>query len=181
MELSKTAVVILGMLGRQPRSGYDIKQAVDRSTRFFWAASYGQLYPELKRLETAGLVASHAEPTGGRRRQVHRLTAAGRRALLGWLASPGGSVEVRDELLLKLFFADLSPGTAPDALDALRRHHEAALHRLEAIRSDPAMPSDTFPVRVLELGIGHHRAWVRQVEALAEQLRAQAADDDEES
>ena len=35
--------VILGLLSYAPMSGYDMKQAVDRSTRFFWAASYGQI------------------------------------------------------------------------------------------------------------------------------------------
>ena len=56
VELSPTAYVILGMVSREPRSGYEIKAAVDSTTRFFWAASYGQIYPELKRLSEAGLV-----------------------------------------------------------------------------------------------------------------------------
>lgn len=43
MELSPTAYVILGMVSREPRSGYEIKALVDDSTRFFWAASYGQI------------------------------------------------------------------------------------------------------------------------------------------
>ena len=181
MKLSGTALVILGMLGRRPRSGYDIKQAVDASTRFFWAASYGQLYPELRRLQGAGLVTSEAAPTGGRQRKVHRLTDAGRSALLQWLGAPGGSIELRDELLLKLFFADLAPQTAPVALEALRRHHEQALRHLETIHSERGIPSDAFPVRVLDLGIGHHRAWVQQIELLAEQLGIDAADENEES
>ena len=51
--MSTTAItpVILGLLAVRPLSGYDIKAIVDRSTRFFWAASYGQIYPELRRLE----------------------------------------------------------------------------------------------------------------------------------
>ena len=61
MELSATAKVILGMLAARPRSGYEIKQLVDNSARFFWAASYGQIYPELKRLEDAG--PDHRQPT----------------------------------------------------------------------------------------------------------------------
>ena len=48
--------VVLGLLADGPRSGYDIKAIVDRSTRFFWAASYGQIYPELRRLEAEGLI-----------------------------------------------------------------------------------------------------------------------------
>ena len=49
--LSGTGYVILGMLASGARTGYDIKTIVDDSTRFFWAASYGQIYPELRRLE----------------------------------------------------------------------------------------------------------------------------------
>jgi PadR family transcriptional regulator AphA len=67
MELSPTAYVILGMLRNQPRSGYEIKRVVDLSTRFFWAASYGQIYPELRALAQAGLVEGESRPTGGRR------------------------------------------------------------------------------------------------------------------
>jgi PadR family transcriptional regulator, regulatory protein AphA len=48
MELSATAKVILRMLAQRPRSGYEIKSLVDHSTRYFWAASYGQIYPELR-------------------------------------------------------------------------------------------------------------------------------------
>src|ERR1051325_176878 len=77
--------VILGLLSYAPMSGYDMKQAVDRSTRFFWAASYGQIYPELKRLEQEGLVEGKDAPNGGRTRRVYRLTKAGREALAEWL------------------------------------------------------------------------------------------------
>src|SRR4051794_16363263 len=93
--------VILGLLQLGPRSGYEIKQVVDRSTRFFWAASYGQIYPELRRLEGEGLIEGKDAPTGGRARRVFRLTRAGRKALTGWLTSEGElTVELRDESLL---------------------------------------------------------------------------------
>jgi hypothetical protein len=64
MSLSGTAVVILGLLDLRPRSGYEIKRTVDRSTRYFWSASYGQIYPELRRLAKAGLIAGEDAPTG---------------------------------------------------------------------------------------------------------------------
>src|SRR5690242_20883770 len=87
MELSSTAPVILGMLSWRPMSGYEIKSLVDKSTRNFWTASYGQIYPELRRLSAAGLIEGKAEPRGGRRRNVYRLTPAGRRELETWLGS----------------------------------------------------------------------------------------------
>ena len=54
MKLTAVTWALLGLLYQRPRSGYDLKQAVDRSIRHFWAASYGQIYPELARLEAAG-------------------------------------------------------------------------------------------------------------------------------
>ena len=58
--------VILGLLSIGPRSGYEIKAVVDRSTRFFWAASYSQIYPELRRLEREGLVEGEDASNGAR-------------------------------------------------------------------------------------------------------------------
>src|SRR5579862_5513458 len=105
-EPSLTGRVICGMITLGRRTGYDIKQFVDKTTRHFMAISYGQLYPELKRLEEAGLVAGSAEPTGGRSRTVYQLTDAGRQALADWLESDDDLLyELRDEGMLKLFFS----------------------------------------------------------------------------
>ena len=61
---------------------------VDNTTRFFWAASYGQIYPELKRLSEAGLVEGVDAPTGGRKRTVYAITADGEEELKAWLRQP---------------------------------------------------------------------------------------------
>src|SRR5918996_4408848 len=105
MELSATGKVILGMLAARPRSGYEIKQLVDSSARYFWAASYGQIYPELKKLEKAGLITADDSSTGARQRTTFNLTAGGRRAAREWIRKPPEVLETRDEGLLKLFFA----------------------------------------------------------------------------
>ena len=117
--LSPTARVILGLLAWRPRTGYEIKQVTDQSTRFFWGASYGQIYPELRRLESAGLVESREEPRGRVPRRIFSLTRAGQRALDEWLEAPEESYEVRDEGLLKLFFGDLM--SEEQRLDLARR------------------------------------------------------------
>src|ERR1700757_5142456 len=83
--LTPTGRVILGMIALGNRTGYDIKRVVDKSTRHFWSASYGQIYPELRRLEEQGLIQGQSEPTGGRARTVYKLTPAGEAALTDWL------------------------------------------------------------------------------------------------
>jgi DNA-binding PadR family transcriptional regulator len=106
--LTPTARVILGMLKLGVATGYDIKRVIDTSTRFFWTASYGQIYPELKRLRKAGLVRAEQAPRGKVKRTVHSLTPKGEQALHDWLAdSEDVLFEIRDESLLRLFFSDL--------------------------------------------------------------------------
>jgi PadR family transcriptional regulator, regulatory protein AphA len=157
MALNATAYVILGMLARGPMSGYDIKAMVDRSTRFFWAASYGQIYPELRRLAEAGLVEGVAQEEGGRRRTVHTLTGEGRDALEEWLAEPPQTFETRDEGLLKLFFASAAPETADATLAAKQGYHEAMVERLREIEG--MGKAQGFGLSVLRYGIECH-SWM---------------------
>lgn len=117
------------------RTGYDIKRRVERSTQFFWSASPGQIYPELRRLEAHALVSRSEEPRGDRPRSVYSLTAAGEAALHEWLVDPELRFELRNEGLLKLFFADaLTDEEAVGIVRAMRVQHEgklAALRRLD--------------------------------------------------
>ena len=152
MELAPTAYVILGMLGLGARTGYDIKGIVDRSTRFFWAASYGQIYPELRRLEQAGLVTGKLAPTGGRKRKEYELTAAGRKALAEWAAAPPQMPELRDENLLKLFFGDAAP--REQALEQLRMRRAGHEEFLAILKEIDARPGDDPPFVALVLDYG---------------------------
>jgi PadR family transcriptional regulator AphA len=169
MELSPTAYVILGMLAWQPMSGYDVKAIVDKSTRLFWAASYGQIYPELRRLSEAGLIEGVAEPKSRRRRTLYTLTAAGRGALEEWLAEEPRTFETRDEGLLKLFFADAAPQTAAASLDAKRAFHEAKLKQLRAIEATAAPQGYTG--LVLRFGIESSEWTIEWCAREAERLR----------
>jgi DNA-binding PadR family transcriptional regulator len=155
MELSPTARVILGMLAVEPRSGYDIKQVVDNSTRFFWAASYGQIYPELKRLAERGLIEPDAAAEDGRRRTTYRLTQAGSEAFAGWIEDPALTHEMRDEGLLKLFFAGvLGPHEAVAVLEAAREKYMQKREALLAIAPQAKGAERVGPFEVLSYGLG---------------------------
>jgi DNA-binding PadR family transcriptional regulator len=144
------------MLRHEPRTGYEIKGTVDNSTRFFWAASYGQIYPELRRLEEARLVEGRSEPRGGRKRTVYELTDAGRDELRRWLEQEAQVMETRDEALLKLFFAVADPDRADQILATKKRLHEEtleALRRVEAKTLAIAADGDPFPDLVRRYGV----------------------------
>jgi DNA-binding PadR family transcriptional regulator len=158
MELSSTAYVILGMVSRTPRSGYEIKALVDNSTRFFWAASYGQIYPELKRLSEAGLVEGSDAPRGERKRTVYSITKAGRAELKDWLRQPPETAEMREEGLLKLFFAGLlPPEKAVEILRAMRERRQDVAAQLRALEPEAAAKGDPMPLMVLQCGIEYNQ------------------------
>jgi len=133
--MQPTAVTwaVLGLLGVKPMSGYDIKRAVDRTIRHFWAASYGQIYPELKRLEEAGWISGKDASQGERARRIYELTAQGGRELEAWLHGYETRIEMRDESLLRLFFADALPRN--EALGLLSARREGYRMMLAYLRS----------------------------------------------
>ena len=164
-QLNNTAVVILAVLNRAPRSGYDVKAFVDNSARFFWAASYGRIYPELKRLTEAGLIEGADGSQGARPRTIYSLTDKGREALNEWYARPPETFELRDEALLKIFFGDAFDSELVEQhIDARRRHSEEMLARFREIepRVKDYAPEDPHPYAVLRCGIEMHElvlAW----------------------
>lgn len=171
MDLSSTAYVILGLLRKGPKSGYEIKSVVDHSTRFFWAASYSQIYPELHRLAEAGLVEGESAPQGGRKRVHYRLTEEGSRELRRWLEEPPEVFELRDEGLLKLFFSGAKPDAAAKAIEVKRAYHEQKLSQLEQVEPLAKAAPDEFPYMVLRHGKALSEFTIRWCDEALAQLR----------
>jgi PadR family transcriptional regulator AphA len=162
MELTNTSYLLLGMLAKGPKSGYDVKRFADNSTRFFWAISYGQIYPELKRLADAGFVQPQAAARGERERTVYQLTRLGEEALRDWVVEPVvAPLEIRDEMLLKLFFSDVvNDRDRAELLERMQRREQDMVARLKAI--EPIAKSEGgAPCRytVLRGGLGLH-SWL---------------------
>jgi PadR family transcriptional regulator, regulatory protein AphA len=173
MDIGPTGYVVLGMLRLGERTGYEIKQLVDRSTRFFWAASYGQIYPELKKLEDAGLISGAADPQGGRQRRAYALTAAGEQALEEWLRDTSElGMELRDPALLKLFFADaIGSEDAAAIARAARERHEATVAALEEVRRTKPESDNRMPATVLEFGLDFHRWCTERFARMEQELK----------
>jgi DNA-binding PadR family transcriptional regulator len=176
--LTPTARVILGMLKLGIYTGYDIKKAIDTSTRFFWGASFGQIYPELRRLSDAGLIKGRPDPRGQVKRTIYSLTPKGERALHDWLTdSESFTFEMRDESLLRLFFGDaLSREEVVANLHARVAFLDLILERFREIeveaRTGFATEDQLYPYLSLQYGIGliiWMRGWFTKT---AEQLAA---------
>lgn len=174
MKLTPPSFLMLGMVRLGAHSGYAIKRAADASTRFFWPTSLAQVYPELGRLEQAGLLTRRADHRGSRERHAYELTERGREALLAWLASPReGATHFRDEGVLRLFFADALE--QEDQLALVRRLRERAAGAAIHMRTEILPLAQTlehsgtrYPALVAQLGADTYayvERWLEQREA----------------
>ena|SRR5438067_527027 len=81
LETNMTTIgyALLGLLAREPRSGYELAKELKVPVSFFWYAPHSQIYPELARLEAAGLVTHEkVEQQNRPSKKVYSLTEAGR-------------------------------------------------------------------------------------------------------
>lgn len=60
--------IILGMVSDNDFTGYDIKKLIENGIGVFYKASYGSLYPALKRLTDKGCLTTYEKPQGGRKK-----------------------------------------------------------------------------------------------------------------
>ena len=120
--LSRSAIALMAILSEGPRTGYQLKKAIDSPQLSFWRDSFGSIYPNLRRIEKLGLARKDRDDVGGRKRVVYTLTEQGMETVRRWLALPSNEVPIKAELLLKLRFA-YTLGRALQ-LDLLRRFEE---------------------------------------------------------
>jgi DNA-binding PadR family transcriptional regulator len=149
------------MIAEGHATGYAIKAEIERSTRLYWGASIGGIYPELRRLEQAGLVSSRDNYRGEARRHAYELTDAGERALRDWLTDPSAPVlEMRHEALLRLRFAGVL--AAGEQLELLRRMRAVHERRLEELETRLAVGEFDDPLHrlTIEFGAGWN-SWAR--------------------
>jgi DNA-binding PadR family transcriptional regulator len=118
-----TSFAILGLLGVQPWTAYELVAQSRRSLHWFWPRSEAHLYAELKRLVERGH--AEAEVVEGRRGQRTRytITPAGRAALQDWLRTEPAPPTLEIEGLLRVLLGD--QGSVKDlraALETTARH-----------------------------------------------------------
>lgn len=125
----------LGALCLGDATGYDIKKLFETAFTHFHHASFGSIYPALKKLESEGLVKSRVEP--GPRHPERRLfstTVAGRSAFVRLLAETAPTEHLRSEFLVLLFFAHLLPTEVlADKLTEVEKRYEQQLDYLKSL------------------------------------------------
>lgn len=97
--------IILGFLNYGEMSGYDIKQAFTNSIGFFYDASFGAIYPALRKLEEEGLVTKQEVIQSGKPNKIlYKSTEAGKQAFSQEMTTPILPPVLRSDMLVKIFF-----------------------------------------------------------------------------
>jgi PadR family transcriptional regulator, regulatory protein AphA len=170
--ISSSTYALLGLLTIAPMSGYGLGQTVRASVGHIWSESYGQIYPNLKKLAAAGLVTSKTEKQKGKPdRHIYSITKRGRDQLIEWLGVPPQPEVPRNELLLKLFFGSQIP--APILIAYIERmivEHHTLLEKFTRIeheeiarhKSRPEAPFWRMSARYGQLEMEAHLQWAEE-------------------
>ncbi len=122
--------ILLGYLNYGPMTGYELKQAIDTSTGFFWHAHHSQIYTTLRQMEKEELVTStQKNEDDALRRRVYHLTDDGRQELQKWLDTPMSQAsQIKEEFLVRIFFSGKrNPQNVLDELKEQQKLHLEAL------------------------------------------------------
>src|ERR1700679_1173113 len=112
-------LAILGLLLESPMHGYELRKRLTGLLGAFRAFSYGSLYPALRRMQSDGLIAENAAPTGTpvrRARRVYEMTDAGRVRFSELVADTGPHNYTDDGFGVHLAFFNPTPAAAREPL-----------------------------------------------------------------
>lgn len=127
---------MLSLLLDGPATGYELAKRFDASVAHVWHALPQQLYQELARMEDDGLVGGEVVVQTTRpNKRVFTITDAGRQALSAWLDAPYRMRAMKEELLIKMYSADIvRPADVIGWLETYLPPHREKLALYESMR-----------------------------------------------
>jgi DNA-binding PadR family transcriptional regulator len=139
--------VLLGLLEIEPMSGYDLGLNIRASVGHIWNESYGQIYPNLKRLAAEGFVTAKTERQKGKPdRRIYSVTKKGQERLAKWLAVEPQPEIARNELLLKVFFGAQVPAEVLIGfVERMVEREGAVLKELTRLEHEEIAQSQHYP------------------------------------
>lgn len=125
---------LLAILAVEPMTGYDLTKYFERSAAYVWHAPHSQIYPELRKLEEAGLITAESVARGDRGiKRTYSITEAGLALLIEWVEEPTPPAPERDAFLLKATYLEYgSFANARRQFEAHLAYHEAQRRRWDS-------------------------------------------------
>jgi DNA-binding PadR family transcriptional regulator len=173
-------LAILGLLYEAPVHGYELRKQLGVRLGGLRLFSYGSLYPALRRLTRAGLIAEDSEPPGEpgawssrRRRRVYRITAEGKERFAELLADSGPQAWDDDGFGVHLAFFSRTPAEIRvRILEGRRRAVEERREGLRAVLARAGEQIDRYTRELHQLGLDATEREVRWLNELIQEERA---------
>lgn len=146
--------VILGFLCEGPKSGYDIKQKMEYSVSYFFDASFGAIYPALRKMEKEGLVEKQViQQEGKPNKNLFVITDSGMAQFQAYLNSPINPTITRSDILIRVFFGRFTTKeTVRNWLEEEREKNQSMYDHLNSV-GEKFSNMDRFQRLTLEYGI----------------------------
>src|ERR1700722_6477093 len=127
---------LLGILGKQPSYGYDLKKDYDFLYGKEKPVAFGQVYATLSRLlRDRKITTETKEQVAGPERKLYAITAMGRKDLETWLATPEKlHPSTQTVLFIKVVTSILLDKEPNVYLDAQRSAHLKRMRELTTLR-----------------------------------------------
>lgn len=108
---------LLALISAGPQTGYDAAKQFRESVGHLWHAPDSQIYPELRKMQTSGLLDAEEVPWGKKNatKTQYSITEKGREALAEWQATPLKYTAERDQAHLLAAYFEWAPGGEPRA------------------------------------------------------------------
>jgi DNA-binding PadR family transcriptional regulator len=160
---------LLGILGKQPSYGYDLKKDYD----FFYGKekplAFGQVYATLSRLRRDNkITVESTEQVAGPERKRYAITSLGKADLETWLATPEKlHPNTQTVLFIKVvtsILIDIEPNTF---LDAQRAEHIDRMRQLTELKRTGNLPQSLQA----DYAIFHLEADLRWIDVTAARLK----------
>lgn len=168
-------LAILGLLQEEPMHGYELKRQLTQKLGHFWQVSFGSLYPTLKDLRRRGAIERvfDAQETS-RRKNVYRITAAGRQQFLELIEDPASSAWEEEKFPLRFaFFRFATPEIRLRLLERRKAHLQNKLADMRTTLRNRADRIDSYTLSLLRHGMDATAADIEWLDGLIATERRQ--------
>lgn len=161
--------LVLGILLREPRSGYDIVKELAS----FRPAKSSQIYPILAKLEKNGYVdCVQVQQDGKPNKKVYSVTSKGKERLQAWLDTDPEPPVIRDDFLSMIFSVWIKE---PETLQRLVTDRKSNLQgRLEYFEAQLSVMEASYPTDIQNFYSWRHCTrllYNRRIGMIKEELR----------
>ncbi|HVP36793.1 MAG TPA: PadR family transcriptional regulator [Terriglobales bacterium] len=177
--MTKNELVVLGLLSEEPMYGYQLYQEVEKREMEHWAqVNLASIYNTLNRLQKDKLILGKGERPGKMpERKVYHITSKGRKRLEDLVQMALNEQKMpQDSFVVGVaFLQGLSKEKILDALSEKKEQLRKVVERIEKIYQEECCKMSYNWKFILETGIFHLRASIKNLDELMRLVKRQKA------